>query len=139
MANVYSDNGLDACIKIRTKRTASVLYIRIVRLYNFRGVLGQKMLKKWHRGLPFSFNTFFVLNQDHGGSGFSKKNEVKKLKKKIYKKALAMMVSEIADCSWCPMKDAEGICTQPEICDLDHCNRIIAEHWLEKAEKELAK
>ena len=45
-----------------------------------------------------------------------------------------MMVSEIADCSWCPMKDAEGICTQPEICDLDHCNRIIAEHWLEKAE-----
>jgi hypothetical protein len=121
------------------KRTAfNYIYIKC-RPYKSGVGPWTKNVKKKARSLLFSFNTFFVLNQDHGGSGFSKKNEVKKLKKKIYKKALAMMVSEIADCSWCPMKDAEGICTQPEICDLDHCNRIIAENWLEKAEKELAK
>lgn len=65
------------------------------------------------------------------------KKEVFFLKKKIYKKALQMVIDEIADCSFCPLGDKDGNIVELAECDQDHCIDIIMNHWLRKAEQEL--
>lgn len=59
------------------------------------------------------------------------------MKKKIYKKALQMVIDEIADCSFCPLGDKDGNIAEFAECDQNCCVDIIMNHWLRKAEQEL--
>uniref|UniRef100_UPI002594A68E hypothetical protein n=1 Tax=uncultured Megasphaera sp. TaxID=165188 RepID=UPI002594A68E len=95
-------------------------------------------VKKMARSKPFSFNTLF--RPEPGPYRCQhKKKQVKMLKKKIYKKALQMVIDEIADCSFCPLGDKDGNIVVFAKCTQSRCVDVIMNHWLRKAEQELRK
>ena len=88
------------------------------------------------RSKPFSFNTLF--RPEPGPYRCQhKKKQVKMLKKKIYKKALQMIIERLGDCSLCPLCDEEGNITNTSLCDGADCTNITMGYWLRQAEQEL--
>ena len=59
------------------------------------------------------------------------------MKKKIYKKALQMIIERLEDCSFCPLYDEEGNITDMSLCDEADCTKITMWYWLRQAEQEL--